>query len=168
MTTKKPNETVLDNVEEGRREFVKKLFVGTAFAAPLLASFSTEGGLIIHPPPGPGDVSNMDLFCSNQSFFPEPPTPAYRADFSMGNAIATITMDCETLLIKLNVPRKGFDEAYLTGCTDPISLDPGTNIIDNDARAIWNAMANECVSVFVSTSNFTEEATFLPVGQPDI
>jgi len=46
MNTRKPNETALNSIDESRRDFFKKLVAGTAFAAPLLASFSMDGALL--------------------------------------------------------------------------------------------------------------------------
>ena len=56
------NEDVLNSVDESRRDFLRKVIVGTAFAAPLMASFSMDG-LVINaveascvtnmPEPGP-------------------------------------------------------------------------------------------------------------------
>lgn len=40
------NEDILNSVDESRRDFLRKVIVGTAFAAPLMASFSMDGLLI--------------------------------------------------------------------------------------------------------------------------
>jgi len=37
------NETILEKVDAKRRGFVKKVIVGTAFAAPVVSSFSMDG-----------------------------------------------------------------------------------------------------------------------------
>lgn len=43
MTAQNPNEEVLSSIDASRRDFIRKLVVGTTFAAPLLASFSMDG-----------------------------------------------------------------------------------------------------------------------------
>ncbi|CAN5905064.1 hypothetical protein BH20PSE1_BH20PSE1_22870 [soil metagenome] len=40
------NEDVLNGVDETRRDFLRKVIVGTAFVTPLMASFSMDGLLI--------------------------------------------------------------------------------------------------------------------------
>jgi hypothetical protein len=55
---KQPEEKVVESVDKGRRAFVKKVIVGTAFAVPVVQSFSMEGfrtpkakGIKVVPPP---------------------------------------------------------------------------------------------------------------------
>jgi len=55
-------EDVLSNVDEGRRDFLKKVITGTTFALPLMASFSMEGLSI-----NPAEAAPSYYFCPNQT-----------------------------------------------------------------------------------------------------
>jgi hypothetical protein len=59
------NDDVLRRVDEGRREFIKKVVGGMAFAVPLMASFSMDGLTPAAEANGPVG------FCSNQTQFPD-------------------------------------------------------------------------------------------------
>ncbi len=58
-------EEILNNVDESRREFLKKVIAGTTFAVPLMASFSMEG-LSIESAWASNMTTNMPL-CANQT-----------------------------------------------------------------------------------------------------
>jgi len=131
MKTRKPHETALDRIEEGRREAVKKLIVGTAFAAPLMASFSMDGGLIAKA------EAAVPYFCGYT-----PITDAvFRAAFKSGDAtvsaIARIDQsDCQALEVNLRFQSKtqSFGSAHLEIASDfdifyHIPLNEGQNTI---------------------------------------
>lgn len=52
-------DVALERIDPARRAFIRKLAVGTAFAVPLVASFST-GGLSLNSAQAGGLNSNMD------------------------------------------------------------------------------------------------------------
>jgi len=140
MTSKKPVESVLNSVEESRRDFIRKLVVGTAFAAPLMASFSMDGALVKSAEAAPIDVSNM--LCSN--------VPSkYRASIFegvngvdpiiQGTVIVRFDRDCESFSIMVGVssvkpvvnPITKIEFVF-NGVDDwQLSLQRGANIFDN-------------------------------------
>lgn len=140
MTSKKSGENVLNSVEESRRDFIRKLVVGTAFAAPLMASFSMDGALVKSAEAAPIDVSNM--LCSD--------VPSkYKASIFEGvngvdsvihgTVIVRFDRDCESFSIMVGVSSEKpvvnpitKIEFIFNGVDDwQLPLQRGANIFDN-------------------------------------
>jgi len=136
MKKKKPNEIVFDSVDEGRREFVKKLVAGTAFAAPLLASFSMDGALVgeaeaAAPYYGVPYCGSLDV------------SYRFKAQFRSGDnsvrfnaTVVADVMEYGSLTVIVNfMPRNEFNYAELldkyTAQTFGGSLQLGPNVIPN-------------------------------------
>jgi hypothetical protein len=133
MKTTKANETVLDGVDEGRREFVKKLVAGTAFAAPLLASFSMDGALI-----GEAEAAGSTYYapyCGDRDLSTAF-TAKYHVDSVRFNAtVIADVLDGTTISVVVNfTPRNDFKyaELILGGITIVDSLQLGPNVISTE------------------------------------
>lgn len=129
MKTKEPNEImVLDSVDEGRRGFVKKLVAGTAFATPLLASFSMDGALI-----GEAKANYFAPYCADYDVSYSY-TARYEAQDKSARFHATLVpdvLDGKTISVILNFsPRNDFlsGKIYIAG-RDVGTLQLGPNVL---------------------------------------
>lgn len=136
------NEDVLNSVDESRRDFLRKVIVGTAFAAPLMASFSMDG-LLINAAEA-SCASNMftsNMFCSNM---PYTGPSEFEADLTgttttaEGEATFKLTMDGEALAYKLKVDSSVTvqDACIFVPSFGPVvTLTEGNGVINGDSVA---------------------------------
>jgi hypothetical protein len=96
---------VLARIEPGRREFIRKVIAGTAFAVPLMASFSMEGLAL-----DPAEAFSANQTCSNQTFSTNMPPDAYRfravlrgAAGRVGACVVSYDEECPGLNYRLRV-----------------------------------------------------------------
>jgi len=146
MKTTKANETVLDGVDEGRRDFVKKLVAGTAFATPLLASFSMDGALI-----GEAEAAGATYYapyCGDNDVFYSYTARFQTEDKSVrfnATLIADV-LDGTTFSVVLNFsPRNNFKSGQiLVGGTWIANLQLGPNVIPMDNYYVQFPTNNPC------------------------
>lgn len=57
-SSKKDLDTALNGVDENRRQFLRKVVLTTAFAAPVVASFAVDGMLVSTAMAGPNSTNS--------------------------------------------------------------------------------------------------------------
>ena len=95
MSPKNIDEEILSSVDEARRDFIRKVIVGAAFATPIMASFSMDGFFVKEVEANCGFTSNMPnaanmTYTSNQSFCSNQPPVGikrYEATLRDGNGV---------------------------------------------------------------------------------
>lgn len=104
-------EEILKNVDESRRDFVRKVIAGTTFAVPLMATFSMEGLSVNVATADPGITS----LCSNQSVCSNVPgdQPCCVLAICVLGDIAKLIVD--TLFVVDDGVTEAADRAELTG-----------------------------------------------------
>lgn len=151
MKTSKPKDIMLDGIDESRREFISKLVVGTAFATPLIASFSMDGALIGEAQAG---VSYYAPYCGDYSYSY---TGRFRDDDVRFNAtVIADALDGTTLSVVLNfTPRNNFKSATLSINGTPVAnnLQLGPNVITTDSiNAALGNPGNPCKYLYYLTN----------------
>ena len=168
MAAKNRIETLLNCVEQVRRNFANKVIGVVVVALPLLVFFPAKSGAIEEAEGDAPVVISRMAFEANRV----PATDAtlsYRADFEIikGDAVATVTEGNTTLLVRLNVPQTGFEKAELKcpSCSiKPISLVPGLNVIEKNVKALRKGLITDKVYIVVkTTADEGEEVLFHPV-----
>lgn len=131
------NEDVLNSVDETRRDFLRKVIVGTAFATPLMASFSMDGLSI-----NAAEASfTGNLTCSNVPYSGPDRFNAHLKGTdttAQGEAQFKLTVDGTALAYKLrvsnNVTIQSAGIYVSTGVV--VTLQEGKGVIDGEDVAI--------------------------------
>jgi len=149
MKKNKPNETALDTIEEGRREFVKKLVAGSAFAAPLLASFSMDGALIGEAEAREAEAPYCGIMNVSYKYAALARFDPYRIN---ANLVADV-FDGATVSVVLNfTPKSDFHHAALIVNGNSIAvLQLGPNVISTNPviARVYGGRGNAALCAFL-------------------
>jgi len=144
VKTSKPKDIVLDGVDESRREFISKLVVGTAFATPLIASFSMDGALI-----GEAEAAGVGYYAPYCGDYSYSFTGRFRDEDVRFNAtVIADALEGATVSVVLSfTPRNNFKSATLSINDTPVAnnLQLGPNVITTDSiKAALPSSGNPC------------------------